>query len=70
MPVETLQQNLRTADGVSTVGASLLKVLKTRQPDAVPVIRYDVKGDMGPIRNAVGKSSTYRSWATMAMCAG
>ena len=27
---------------------SLLKVLKTRQPDAMPVIRYDVKGERGP----------------------
>jgi PAS domain-containing protein len=36
------------ADGVSTVRASLLRVLKTRQPDAMPVIRYDVKPARGP----------------------
>ncbi|OAI42924.1 hypothetical protein AYO42_02030 [Rhizomicrobium sp. SCGC AG-212-E05] len=35
------------ADGVSLVRASLLKVLKTRLPDAMPVIRYDVKGPRG-----------------------
>ncbi len=35
------------ADGVSLVRASLLKVLKTREPDAMPVIRYDVKGARG-----------------------
>src|SRR6185295_4482589 len=40
--------NHYSADGVSTVRSSLLKVLKTRQPDAMPVIRYDVKGDRGP----------------------
>jgi len=40
--------NHYSADGVSTVRASLLKVLKTRQADAMPVIRYDVKGERGP----------------------
>ncbi len=40
--------NHYSADGVSTVRSSLLKVLKTRQPDAMPVIRYDVKGERGP----------------------
>ena len=40
--------NHYSADGVSTVRTSLLKVLKTRQPDAMPVIRYDVKGERGP----------------------
>jgi len=35
------------ADGVATVRTSLLKVLKTRQADAMPVIRYDVKGARG-----------------------
>jgi hypothetical protein len=37
-----------SAEGVSIVRSSLLKVLKTRQPDAMPVIRYDVKGERGP----------------------
>jgi PAS domain-containing protein len=40
--------NHSSADGVSTVRASLLKVLKTRLPDAMPVIRYDVKDERGP----------------------
>ena len=35
------------ADGVATVRQSLLKVLKTREADAMPVIRYDVKPDRG-----------------------
>jgi PAS domain-containing protein len=35
------------ADGVATVRSSLLKVLKTRQADAMPVIRYDVKAARG-----------------------
>jgi PAS domain-containing protein len=39
-----------SADGVSVVRSSLLKVLKTRQPDAMPVIRYDVKGQRGPFQ--------------------
>jgi PAS domain-containing protein len=42
--------NHHAADGVSTVRSSLLKVLKTRQPDAMPVIRYDVKGERGPFQ--------------------
>jgi PAS domain-containing protein len=36
------------ADGVSLVRASLLKVLKTRERDVMPVIRYDVRGSRGP----------------------
>ena len=40
--------NHSAADGVATVRASLLKVLKTRQEDVMPVIRYDVKGERGP----------------------
>jgi hypothetical protein len=40
--------NHYAADGVSTVRSSLLKVLKTRKTDAMPVIRYDVKGERGP----------------------
>ena len=30
--------------------ASLLKVLKTRQPDAMPLIRYDVQPARGPFQ--------------------
>jgi hypothetical protein len=40
--------NYYAADGVSAVRASLLKVLKTRTPDAMPLIRYDVKPERGP----------------------
>ncbi len=40
--------NHSAADGVSNVRASLLKVLKTRAPDAMPLIRYDVKPAVGP----------------------
>ena len=40
--------NNSAADGVATVRASLLKVLKTRAPDAMPLIRYDVKPAVGP----------------------
>ena len=36
------------ADGVSPVRASLVKVLKTRAPDAMPGIRYEVKPGGGP----------------------
>jgi PAS domain-containing protein len=39
--------NHSAADGVSLLRASLLKVLKTRQEDAMPVIRYDVKDSRG-----------------------
>jgi hypothetical protein len=39
--------NHSAADGVSLVRASLLKVLKTREADAMPVIRYDVKPERG-----------------------
>ena len=35
------------ADGISNVRPSLLKVLKTGQPDAMPVVRYDVKAVRG-----------------------
>ncbi len=35
------------ADGVGAVRKSLLKVLKTRETDAMPVIRYDVQPDFG-----------------------
>ncbi len=39
--------NDSNADGVGAVRQSLLKVLKTREPDAMPVIRYDVQPDFG-----------------------
>jgi PAS domain-containing protein len=39
------------ADGVAAVRASLLRVLKTRAADAMPVIRYDIQPDgSGPFR--------------------
>jgi hypothetical protein len=40
--------NHSAADGISNVRASLLKVLKTRAADAMPLIRYDVKPAIGP----------------------
>jgi PAS domain-containing protein len=40
--------NHSAADGVSALRASLLKVLKTRETDTMPLIRYDVKGSRGP----------------------
>ena len=40
--------NNSAADGASLLRASLLKVLKTRETDAMPLIRYDVKGAWGP----------------------
>ena len=39
--------NHSAADGVALVRASLVKVLKTRAPDIMPVIRYDVQPDFG-----------------------
>ena len=42
--------NHSAAGGVSDVQTSLLKVLKTRETDAMPLIRYDVKGARGPYR--------------------
>ena len=42
--------NHSAADGVSDVRASLLKVLKTRQTDAMPLIRYDVQPARGPFQ--------------------
>ena len=35
------------ASGVASVRQSLLKVLKTRQGDAMPIIRYDVQPELG-----------------------
>ncbi len=35
------------AVGVSQIRASLLKVLKTRQPDHLPLLRYDVEPPVG-----------------------
>ena len=37
-----------SATGVSQIRDSLLKVLKTREPDHLPMLRYDVKPPMGP----------------------
>ena len=42
--------NHSAAGGVSDVRASLLRVLKTRQPDAMPLIRYDVQPARGPFQ--------------------
>ena len=39
--------NHSAADGVALVRASLVKVLKTRAPDIMPVLRYDVKPERG-----------------------
>ena len=39
--------NHSAADGVALVRASLVKVLKTRAPDVMPVLRYDVKPERG-----------------------
>lgn len=36
------------AHGTSELRASLLRVLKTRQPDQMPIVRYDVQGASGP----------------------
>jgi PAS domain-containing protein len=36
------------AMGVSAVQRSLVNVLKTRETDVMPVVRYDVKGGQGP----------------------
>ena len=38
------------AMGVSQIRASLLKVLKTRQADHLPLLRYDVKPAQGPFQ--------------------
>jgi hypothetical protein len=35
------------ATGVSLVRQSLLRVLKTRKPDVMPIIRYDIQPEMG-----------------------
>ena len=35
------------ADGVSAVRQSLLNVLKTRKTDVMPLIRYDVRSELG-----------------------
>lgn len=36
------------AEGVSVLRASLLKVLKTREPDVMAPVRYDVQAARGP----------------------
>jgi PAS domain-containing protein len=40
--------NDSNADGVSDVRRSLLQVLKTRAPHIMPLIRYDVRPELGP----------------------
>jgi len=37
-----------SAMGVSRIRDSLLKVMKTREPDHLPMLRYDIKPLMGP----------------------
>lgn len=39
--------NHKAANGVSAVRQSLLNVLKTRKPDVMPVVRYDVQPEKG-----------------------
>ena len=39
--------NDRNAAGVRAVRESLLKVLKTRQTDVMPIVRYDVEPELG-----------------------
>src|ERR1700712_5239157 len=36
------------AEGLSQLRASLLKVLKTREPDTIAPFRHDVRGELGP----------------------
>ena len=36
------------ASGVAKIRASLLRVLKTREADTLPMLRYDVRPPMGP----------------------
>ena len=38
------------AHGISELRASLLRVLKTREPDQMPIVRYDVQGASGPFQ--------------------
>jgi len=38
------------ASGVARIRESLLKVLKTRQADHLPMLRYDVKPPVGPFQ--------------------
>jgi PAS domain-containing protein len=42
--------NDSNAAGVSLVQESLLKVLKTRKADTMPVVRYDIQGETGPFK--------------------
>ena len=35
---------------ISELRASLLRVLKTREPDQMPIVRYDVQGARGPFQ--------------------
>jgi PAS domain-containing protein len=37
----------KSANGVSAIRQSLLNVLKTRKPDVMPIVRYDVQPESG-----------------------
>lgn len=43
------------ASGIAHVRRSLVTVLKTRKPDVMPIIRYDVRGETGPYEHRYWK---------------
>lgn len=47
------------ASGIAAVRQSLVKVLKTRKPDVMPVIRYDVRGETGPFEHRYWKITNH-----------
>jgi PAS domain-containing protein len=47
--------NNSSAVGVAVVRQSLMHVLKTRQPDQMPVVRYDVRPPVGPFQTRYWK---------------
>lgn len=47
------------ASGVAAVRKSLVTVLKTRKPDIMPIIRYDVRGARGPFEARYWKIGNY-----------
>lgn len=47
--------NNSSAVGVAAVRQSLMYVLKTRQPDQMPIVRYDVRAPMGPFQTRYWK---------------
>ena len=47
------------ASGIGHVRKSLVKVLKTREPDVMPVVRYDVRGSSGPFEARYWKISNH-----------